>query len=137
CLREGRKYVRLEDNTFAMIDADRVQSLIDREVELMTAAGKTGKLPLSQAGRVQELLQQTDGSTVAAGAKALSQKLATIDEIKKVTKTRGLKATLRSYQEQGLSWLRFIHEIGSGGVLADDLGLGKTIQTIALLLSLK
>jgi superfamily II DNA or RNA helicase len=137
CLREGRKYVRLEDNTFAMIDADRVQSLIDREVELMTAAGKTGKLPLSQAGRVQELLQQTDGSTVAASAKALFQKLSTIDEIKKIKKPRGLKATLRPYQEQGLSWLRFIHDIGSGGVLADDMGLGKTIQTIALLLSLK
>lgn len=137
CLREGRKYVRLDDNTFARIDADRVQSLIDREVELMTAAGKTGKLPLSQASRVQELLQQTDSSTVAASAKALFQKLSTIDEIKKVKKPRGLKATLRPYQEQGLSWLRFIHDIGSGGVLADDMGLGKTIQTIALLLSLK
>ncbi len=137
CLREGRKYVKLDDNSYAMIDADRVQALIDREVELVAAAGKTGKLPLSQAGRVQELLQQADGSTVAASAKALFQKLASVDEIKKVKKPRGLKATLRPYQEQGLSWLKFIHDIGSGGVLADDMGLGKTLQTIALLLSLK
>ena len=86
---------------------------------------------------MQELLQQTDQSSVTAGAKALFQKLADIDEIKAVKKPRGLKATLRPYQEQGLSWLRFIHEIGSGGVLADDMGLGKTIQTIALLLTLK
>ncbi len=58
-----------------------------------------------------------------------------IDEIEAAKKPRGLKATLRPYQEQGLSWLKFIHDIGSGGVLADDMGLGKTVQTIALLLS--
>jgi hypothetical protein len=57
CLREGKKYVRLSDNTFAPFDSDRVQQLIDREVELMAASGKTGKLPLSQVGRVQELLE--------------------------------------------------------------------------------
>ncbi len=137
CLREGQKFVRLSDNTYARLDADRVQSIIDREVELLAAAGKSGKLPLSQAGRIEELLQQANDSTVSAGARALFQKLANIDEIKTIKKPRGLKATLRPYQEQGLSWLHFIHEIGSGGVLADDMGLGKTIQTIALLLFLK
>jgi superfamily II DNA or RNA helicase len=136
-LREGKKYVRLSDNSFAPIDADRIQSLLDREVELIVAAGKSGKLSLSQAGRVQELLQHATSSTVAAATKELFQKLQSIDEIKPVKKPKGLKATLRPYQEQGLSWLRFIHEIGSGGVLADDMGLGKTIETIALLLSLK
>jgi superfamily II DNA or RNA helicase len=137
CLREGKKFVRLSDNSYAKLDADRVQALIDREVELMVAQNKQGKLPLSQAGRIQELLQQVNSAVVAQGAKVLFEKLASIDEIKNVKKPRGLKATLRPYQEQGLSWLHFIHEIGSGGVLADDMGLGKTIQAIALLLALK
>src|SRR4029078_7804419 len=65
------------------------------------------------------------------------QKLQSIDEIKVAKKPKGLKATLRPYQEQGLSWLQFLDEIASGGVLADDMGLGKTIQTIALLLAIK
>lgn len=137
CLREGKKYVRLADDTYAEIDTEKVQAMLDREVELIASSGKNGKLPLSQAGRVQELLQHAQEVNVAAGAKALFEKLANIDEIKAFKKPRGLKATLRPYQEQGLSWLRFIHEIGSGGVLADDMGLGKTVQTIALLLSLK
>ena len=42
----------------------------------------------------------------------------------------GLEATLRPYQEQGLSWLKFIHGLRSGGVLADDMGLGKTVQAL-------
>ncbi len=137
CLREGKKYVRLSDNSYAPFNAERVQQLIDREVEVLAAAGKTGKLPLSQAGRIQELLEQADESVVSAGAKQLFARLSDIDTIKPAKKPKNLKATLRPYQEQGLSWLRFIHEIGSGGVLADDMGLGKTIQTIALLLLLK
>ncbi len=48
-----------------------------------------------------------------------------------------LKATLRPYQEQGLSWLLFMQKLGLGACLADDMGLGKTVQVIALLLSLK
>lgn len=137
CLREGKKYVRLADNSYAPIDTGRMQALVDREIELIAAAGKTGKLPLSQAGRIQEFLEQADQSTIAASTKALFRKLENIDEIKKAKKPRALKATLRPYQEQGLSWLRFLHDIGSGGVLADDMGLGKTVQTIALLLSVK
>ncbi len=137
CLQEGKKFVRLSDDSYAEIDPDKVQAMIDREVELLAGAGKNGKLPLSQAGRVQELLSHAAEADVTASARQLFQRLANIDDIKPAKKPRTLKATLRPYQEQGLSWLRFIHEIGSGGVLADDMGLGKTVQTIALLLSLK
>ena len=47
-----------------------------------------------------------------------------------------LNATLRPYQERGLSWLAGMVELGLGGCLADDMGLGKTIQVIALHLHL-
>jgi superfamily II DNA or RNA helicase len=45
----------------------------------------------------------------------------------------GLHGTLRAYQERGLSWLAFLDAIGLGGCLADDMGLGKSIQLLALL----
>ncbi|MDR1873203.1 MAG: DEAD/DEAH box helicase [Deltaproteobacteria bacterium] len=45
-----------------------------------------------------------------------------------------LQATLRAYQEKGLSWLAFLSGLGLGACLADDMGLGKTIQVLALLL---
>ncbi|MDX3193566.1 DEAD/DEAH box helicase [Streptomyces sp. MN03-5084-2B] len=44
----------------------------------------------------------------------------------------GLQATLRPYQQAGLSWLATMTGLGLGACLADDMGLGKTIQLIAL-----
>ena len=41
-------------------------------------------------------------------------------------------ATLRPYQERGLSWLAFLSSLGLGSCLADDMGLGKTVQLLAL-----
>ena len=71
CLQEGKKYVRLDDGSFAAFDPDKVRAMLDREVELLAAAGKDGKLPLSQAGRVQELLGQLEETNVSAKAKKL------------------------------------------------------------------
>jgi superfamily II DNA or RNA helicase len=44
----------------------------------------------------------------------------------------GLRADLRSYQREGLDWLRQRFDQGLGGVLADDMGLGKTVQMLGL-----
>jgi len=41
-------------------------------------------------------------------------------------------ATLRPYQQRGLSWLMFLSSLGLGACLADDMGLGKTVQLLAL-----
>jgi SNF2 family DNA or RNA helicase len=44
----------------------------------------------------------------------------------------GLLATLRPYQPRGLGWWASMCETGLGGCLADDVGLRKTVQNIAL-----
>src|SRR5262249_4602259 len=45
-----------------------------------------------------------------------------------------LHGQLRPYQQRGFAWLAFLRRVGMGACLADDMGLGKSIQTIALLL---
>ena len=40
---------------------------------------------------------------------------------------------LRPYQERGLAWLSFLSSLGLGGILADDMGMGKSPQTLSLL----
>lgn len=137
CLHEGRSYVRLTDGSYAKMDEARVREVLLRQAEMLVGGGQPGHLPLSQAGRLQDLLSQIGKVSVSDGAKDLFAKLASVDELKEVKKPKGLKADMRPYQLQGLQWLSFLHEIGSGGVLADDMGLGKTLQTIALLLAVK
>jgi SNF2 family DNA or RNA helicase len=44
----------------------------------------------------------------------------------------GFTATLRPYQQRGLSWLAFLSSLGLGSCLADDMGLGKTVQLLAM-----
>ncbi|CAH0723161.1 unnamed protein product, partial [Brenthis ino] len=41
-------------------------------------------------------------------------------------------AELRSYQQAGVNWLRFLNEYKLHGVLCDDMGLGKTLQSIVV-----
>lgn len=138
CLAEGRRYVRLSDGSFAKLDPEKVKAVLLRQAEILATSGaQGGKLPLSQAGRIQELLEQVGKANVSDGAKELFKKLQNVDEIKLVKKPRNLKAQLRPYQEQGFQWLWFLHDISSGGILADDMGLGKTVQAITLLLAVK
>lgn len=47
----------------------------------------------------------------------------------------GFVGELRDYQSRGVAWLRGMTDLGLGAVLADAMGLGKTIQLIALLVS--
>lgn len=44
-----------------------------------------------------------------------------------------MKNILRNYQKTGFRWLKTMAGYGFGGILADDMGIGKTIQIIALL----
>ncbi|KAG8913553.1 DNA repair protein rad16, partial [Tulasnella sp. 418] len=48
----------------------------------------------------------------------------------------GLKVTLLGFQQESLFWMRKQEKgIWRGGCLADEMGMGKTIQTLALLVS--
>ncbi len=48
-----------------------------------------------------------------------------------------VKADLREYQKEGVTWLERLRTMFLGGVLADDMGLGKTLQAIVALSQLQ
>ena len=45
-----------------------------------------------------------------------------------------LRGALREYQRRGVAWLRYLEKLGLNPCLADDMGLGKSVQVIARLL---
>ena len=106
----------------------RAEGLLEERLRSRTTNGHTS--PITATEEVPG-----NPANVTADAKDLFGKLQHIEEIKVVKKPRNLKAQLRPYQEQGYQWLSFLHELGSGGILAHDMGLGKTAQTIARRLS--
>jgi superfamily II DNA or RNA helicase len=134
-LLEGRRLVRLEDGTFAPVSREQVDEVLLRMAEIF-AQGRQ-HIPLSQAGRVQDLLRLLPGARVEPAAKDLLARLADHGMVEQVAQPKSLHATMRPYQIEGFSWLVFLHRAKTGGVLADDMGLGKTLQTLALLAWLK
>ncbi|TAK22009.1 MAG: hypothetical protein EPO40_28935 [Myxococcaceae bacterium] len=134
-LLEGRRLVRLEDGTFAPVSREQVDEVLLRMAEIF-AQGRQ-HIPLSQAGRVQDLLRLLPGARVEPAAKDLLARLADHGMVEQVAQPKSLHATMRPYQIEGFSWLVFLHRAKTGGVLADDMGLGKTLQTLTLLAWLK
>ncbi len=111
-------------------DAARIAALAGGSASLelteALAAALSGQLHVRDLGPVE---------TVADGAIAeLLERLRSTDA-PGAARIVGIDGQLRPYQERGVAWLQRLTELGMGGVLADQMGLGKTIQAIALLTS--
>jgi SNF2 family DNA or RNA helicase len=64
----------------------------------------------------------------------LLAQLSDTQQLHSLPEPEGLRGKLRPYQQRGYSWLAFLRRTGFGACLADDMGLGKSIQAITLLL---
>ncbi|QQR91686.1 MAG: DEAD/DEAH box helicase family protein [Myxococcales bacterium] len=137
CLEHGRHLVKLEDGSYAPVKVDEVGQVLERMAEIIASDSAGTKIPLAQAGRVQDLMRLVSEQKVTPTAKKLFGKLEDIGQIESVPKPRTVKASLRPYQKDGFSWLVFLHNMNTGGILADDMGLGKTVQAITLFAWLK
>ncbi len=131
------------NNEYIKIPSQRLLPIIQTLYELFdknTQTNDTLKLSRFDATKLAELEDNSNNALNWTGGKAMRQlgrKLKNFHGIKKVAPPRGLKATLRDYQQQGLNWLQFLREYNFNGILADDMGLGKTVQTLAMLLKEK
>ncbi|WP_234311957.1 DEAD/DEAH box helicase [Streptomyces griseus] len=123
----SRPVVRLRDQ-WVLIDPQevrRARAQQDRKVTPVDAlsAALTGSA-------------EVDGRRVDVQATgwlaALRERIANPEAQEPVGRPATLAATLRDYQQRGLSWLAHMTSLGLGCCLADDMGLGKTITLISL-----
>ncbi|HEY7758083.1 MAG TPA: DEAD/DEAH box helicase [Burkholderiales bacterium] len=134
---EGRSLiVRMPNGSFAPVPIARVAPLMSVLHELIEGPPlDNAHLPRLDAVRLADLDDAVEMTWRGGDAlRALGRKLAQFQSIVPVTPPRGLLATLRPYQTQGLAWLQFLREYGLNGILADDMGLGKTVQALAHIL---
>jgi superfamily II DNA or RNA helicase len=132
-------YVDLENGDFVALRYQSVQPILKQFIELFmpNALNENGTMELSRFQGHQTLSMLDDQGMIATGTtklRVLADKLRDFQQVTTVQVPKGLNATLRTYQHQGLNWLQFLREYQLNGILADDMGLGKTIQTLAHLL---
>jgi hypothetical protein len=133
-LDSGRRFVPLKDGTFAEADVAELKRAADLLEEAGALPGRSRtRLPLHQAVALDLLAELGEFTEVETKARKAMAELRDTAGVPKVALPEGLNATLRHYQEAGLSWLWFLHRHGLSGILADDMGLGKTIQSLSLL----
>lgn len=130
-------YVTLADGRMVSLPLARLRSLVAPLLQWLVAGEQTLRLPRAAAGILDDLSQiaqlELRGKTATA-LRTLATELRQANGRRPVAVPRTLKATLRPYQRDGLTWLDFLARTGLGGVLADDMGLGKTVQILAHLL---
>ena len=124
-----QKYVLLADGTHAVIDSNYIS-----RIERLFKQRRDGSVEVSffDLPDIEQLLdgRMAESPTLQRPRKfysgfnnLASEKLNLPD----------VKATLRSYQIEGVKWLKYLYDNNMGGCLADDMGLGKTLQVIAML----
>lgn len=125
---------RLPDGRRLPLPAGRVRAILSVLVELHLRGLPEGplRLPLLDAARLALLEETLQARWLGADRLLdLGRRLREFRGVPEIQPPAGLRAELRPYQRQGLSWLQFLREYGLGGILADDMGLGKTLQTLA------
>lgn len=126
---QQQKYVKLSDGAQAILNDKYIKKL---ERLFKKQKGKKVKISFFDLPQIEELIEERvnheafeKSREVLEGFNGLSKK--------RLTKPKAVDAKLRSYQQQGVKWLNYLHQNNLGGCLADDMGLGKTLQTITLL----
>jgi len=92
---------------------------------------------LTPGERLQAALSESfDGVPVEMTAQ-VRKMMEQLRKQRRMAVPKGIKATLRPYQQRGYEWMYRNAKLGFGSIIADDMGLGKTLQVITLLQKFK
>ena len=131
-IQKGEQMVRLNDGTFGIIPDELMQ-----KYGMLAGFGqnKDGHIRFSraQAGLLDVLLADRPEIQVDQIFAQAREELRRFDGISAAIQPAGFVGELRHYQREGLGWMDFLRRFGIGGCLADDMGVGKTPQVLAML----
>jgi len=131
-LRRGESLVKLDDGTYGMMPEEWLN-----KYGLLAGLGEAKEDHLrfkkTQLGLLDALLATQPEASFDAAFDHARQILKTFDGIEPAEPPVGFVGQLRPYQNDGLGWIQFLQQFRFGGCLADCMGLGKTVQVLALL----
>ncbi len=131
-LRRGDEMVRLGDGTFGFLPEEWL-SRIGMLAGMGTATEGHIRFRRNQAGLLDALLATQPAATFDKAFSRVRNELHTFESVKALSKPKGFVGHLRDYQREGIGWMDFLRRFSFGGCLADDMGVGKTAQVLAML----
>lgn len=140
--KEKRSFIKVDKNKLVRLDDKGIALLAEMANDLDFTAGdivdnnifipKYRALYIDSRLRDRELTNYNRDS----GFKSLVRMIKQVED-SDFQPTKDIAGTLRPYQKTGFRWLKTLDICGFGGILADDMGMGKSIQIISLLLDEK
>ncbi len=130
--REGIGIVPLEGGGFARLPPGFLDKHADKVADLLAARAE-GERGAKAALSVVVELADALGAPRPKDADRIATLAQGFEGVPRIAPPSDLRAELRPYQVDGVSWLTFLRDAELGALLADDMGLGKTLQTIAAL----
>ena len=134
-IRNKNRFIQLDDGTFGILPTEWVDkfSRYFNAGEIIDGSLLTPKINFSAVAELYE--GEAMDEEVRQELETYRSKFSRFEAIAEIPVPEDLHATLRHYQMEGLYWLNFLDDFNFGGCLADDMGLGKSMQIIAFILS--
>jgi superfamily II DNA or RNA helicase len=131
-LRRGDNLVRLDDGTYGMLPEEWLQ-----RIGMFAGLGEREnghvRFRKNQAVLLDALLAAQPHASCDEVFARMRQELRSFEGVRRSEQPEGFVGELRQYQCEGLGWMEFLRRFSFGGCLADDMGVGKTAQVLALL----
>ena len=130
--RRGERMIELGDGSYGLIPEEWL-----RQFATIGAMGRANegaiRFSSAQAGLLDALLAAQPAINCDAVFTLIREGLRRFERVEPAAQPASFTGHLRGYQREGLGWLQFLQGFGFGGCLADDMGVGKTAQVLALL----
>ncbi|MBV8206765.1 MAG: SNF2 helicase associated domain-containing protein [Acidobacteria bacterium] len=131
-LRRGSKMVQLGDGTYGMLPEEWLKKIAPL-AGMGNAENQNIRFTRAQAALLDALLASQPEANCDEKFACFRRQLSSFNGLCRAEQPAGFQGRLREYQQEGLGWLNFLQHFSFGGCLADDMGVGKTAQALALL----
>ncbi|ANE47698.1 helicase SNF [Paenibacillus swuensis] len=137
-LKEKRKYHRLANGSLLSLEDASFQRIMDfmNKVDINPADLESNRIQIPLTRGLPSINQQDLGPSISLSKplRRLLEHLRNPDHLDHPL-PENLTHVLRDYQSYGFQWLKTLARYGFGGILADDMGLGKSLMSIAYIQS--